>query len=132
MQTRTVPAVVAVLLAAAGCSTTDQGHASPEKTATAGTSKAKAKPTAKAKSCPPTRDVIVWAKVPGLPATAQVVGNYDVQTCQTTFASLPHSSPTEAGYCTEAAYASDNPDYNADATPARRLKHVQVIVGPAC
>ncbi|MEU9979524.1 hypothetical protein [Streptomyces sp. NPDC051014] len=50
----------------------------------------------------------------------------------TTFESLPRTSSTEAGYCTEAAWASDNPGYNADATPAARLKKVQVSVGPAC
>ncbi|MDI5964812.1 hypothetical protein [Streptantibioticus silvisoli] len=131
MRTRTIPAVAVLLLATAGCGpTVTHGHG-PEKTAAAAP-KAKPKPSAPAESCSPTRDVIVWTKEPGLAATAQVLGNYDIQTCQTTFASLPHSSPTEAGYCTEAAYASDNPGYNADATPAKRPEHVQVTVGPAC
>ncbi|WP_158697317.1 hypothetical protein [Streptomyces hokutonensis] len=97
-----------------------------------------AKPTPKtshsSKGCnlSPTRDVILWYKTPGLPNSAQVVGNYDLVNCETTFRSLPRSSPTQAGYCTEAAWASDNPGYNADATPAKRLKKVQVAVGPAC
>ncbi|MFE5108469.1 hypothetical protein [Streptomyces sp. NPDC056663] len=53
-------------------------------------------------------------------------------TCETTFQFLQHTSPIEAGDCTEAAWASDNPGYNADAIPAARLKKVQVAIGPAC
>nr|WTB35099.1 hypothetical protein OG781_41650 [Streptomyces sp. NBC_00830] len=53
-------------------------------------------------------------------------------TCETTFQWPQHTSPTEAGDCTEAAWASDNPGYNADAIPAARLKKVQVTIGPAC
>jgi hypothetical protein len=139
MRIRATAAVAAILLATAGCSTTHGGGASPERTATM-TSKPAAKSpsptepkaTAAAKSCPPTRDVIVWTKVPGLPNSAQVVGNYNAATCETTFQWLKHSSPTTAGYCTEAAYASDNPGYNTAAEPARRLKDVQVAIGPAC
>ncbi|MFK0154627.1 hypothetical protein ACIQVK_21450 [Streptomyces sp. NPDC090493] len=61
-----------------------------------------------------------------------MLGNYFLATCETTFESLPRTSPTQAGYCTEAAWASDNPGYDADITPAARLKKVQVSVGPAC
>ncbi|MGW4047340.1 hypothetical protein [Streptomyces sp. NPDC004721] len=53
-------------------------------------------------------------------------------TCENTFQLLQHTSPTEAGDCTEAAWASDNPGYDADAIPAARLKKVQVAIGPAC
>ncbi len=45
---------------------------------------------------------------------------------------VQRTSPNVPGACTEAAWASDNPGYNADATPAKRLKKVQVAVGPAC
>lgn len=95
---------------------------------------AKPKPSpSKSKSCGPERDVIVWYKVPGVPDdSAQVVGNYNLITCETTFHELQKDSPTGAGYCTEAAWASDNPGYNADADRAARLKKVQVSVGPAC
>lgn len=74
----------------------------------------------------------VWYKAPGLPDSAQVLGSYAVVGCQSTFQMLKTTSPTGAGYCTEAAWASDNPGYNADAEPAKRLKHVQVSVGAGC
>jgi hypothetical protein len=83
-------------------------------------------------SCSPTRDVIVRYIAPGLPANSQVLGDYDVQNCTTTFESLKGTSPTEPGFCTEAAWASDNPGYDADATPSAPLKKIQVKVGPAC
>ncbi|MCF1510104.1 hypothetical protein [Streptomyces glomeratus] len=105
--------------------------AAPTKSAS-NAAKQKPKPSRSSKTCEPTRDVIVWYKTPELPDSAQVLGNYYVATCETTFQSLTHTSPTGAGYCTEAAWASDNPGYNADATPAKRLKKVQVAVGPAC
>jgi hypothetical protein len=97
-------------------------------------SPAKPKPSpSKSKGCGAERDVIVWYKVPGVPDnSAQVIGNYNVVTCETTFHSVQTTSSTEAGYCTEAAWASDNPGYNADADRAARLKKVQVSVGPAC
>ncbi|MGW0764648.1 hypothetical protein [Streptomyces sp. NPDC002676] len=95
------------------------------------TAKPKPKPS-HSKECSPTRDVIVWYKVPGMPDSAQVLGNYYLGTCETTFQWLPKASPTTPGTCTQAAWASDNPGYNADATPAKRLKNVQVSVGPAC
>ncbi len=71
-------------------------------------------------------------KVPGVPDSAQELGNYSQMDCEPTFQWLQHTSPTEAGDCTEAAWASDNPGYNVDATPAPRLKKVQMVVGPAC
>ncbi|WP_405671443.1 hypothetical protein [Streptomyces sp. NBC_01530] len=143
--------IAAVLLTAAcggsgGHTTSASSHASrqpaakrshattvPRKSASSA-AKPKPKPSHSSKGCnlSPTRDVILWYKTPGLPNSAQVVGNYDLMRCETTFKSLPSSSPTQAGYCTEAAWASDNPGYNADATPAKSLKKVQVSVGPAC
>lgn len=89
-------------------------------------------PSTAADSCPPTRDVIIRYVTPDLPPSAQVVGNFDVQTCQTTFDSLKGSTATDDGFCTQAAWASDNPGYDADATPAAPLKDIQVAYGPAC
>lgn len=63
---------------------------------------------------------------------AQVLGNYILATCEPTLKMLQETSPTDAGNCTEAAWASDNPGYNADAEPAKRPKNVQMAVGPAC
>ncbi|WP_369043483.1 hypothetical protein [Streptomyces sp. Midd1] len=83
-------------------------------------------------ACSSTRDVIVWSKVPGLADSSQRLGGYNLATCETTFDSLQHTSPTQAGYCTLAAWASDNPGYDTDSTPAKRPKAVQVSVGPDC
>ncbi|MHA6761824.1 hypothetical protein [Streptacidiphilus sp. PAMC 29251] len=91
---------------------------------------AKAKPSPT--GCGPERDVIVWYVAPTLTNNAQVLGNYNLATCESTFTMIQDTSPTGPGYCTEAAWASDNPGYNADATPAKRPKKVQVSVGPAC
>ncbi|MFD8722369.1 hypothetical protein ACFV2H_31435 [Streptomyces sp. NPDC059629] len=93
---------------------------------------AKPKPSSSTKDCPPTRDIIVWVKAPGAPAYAQELGNYNLETCESTFKWLQRTSPTDAGNCTEAAWASDNRGYNVDADPAPRLKKVQMFVGPAC
>ncbi|MFI6662511.1 hypothetical protein ACIBL8_44200 [Streptomyces sp. NPDC050523] len=77
-------------------------------------------------------DVILWMKVPGIPDSAQVLGGNGYPNCESTFDTVRRTSPKVPGACTEAAWASDNPGYNADATPAKRLKKVQVSVGPAC
>lgn len=83
----------------------------------------------KAKSCGAERDAIVWYKVSGIPDSAQVIGNYSLASCETTFAEVQHTSSTGAGYCTEAAWASDNPGYDADADQPLRSKRVQVALG---
>ncbi|MFF3468217.1 hypothetical protein [Streptomyces sp. NPDC002619] len=139
--------IAAILLTAAcggsaGHATSASAHAtSPPPTksksssaahAHSGPEAAKPKPSRSAKKCSPTRDVIVWTKARGVPDNAVVLGNYNLVTCETTFQLLQHTSPTEAGDCAEAAWASDNPGYNADAIPAARLKKVQVAIGPAC
>ncbi|MEV6118707.1 hypothetical protein AB0L59_41145 [Streptomyces sp. NPDC052109] len=67
-----------------------------------------------------------------MPDSAQELGNYNLATCESTFKFLQETSPKSAGACTEAAWASDNPGYNTDAEPAKRLKKVQVAIGPAC
>ncbi|MEV7394330.1 hypothetical protein [Streptomyces sp. NPDC091215] len=148
---RTVLPIAAILLLTAACksgtstpnaaashSPTPQAvqsshtAAAPSHTASPA-AKAKPKPTpSHSKGCGTNRDIDVWYKAPGLPDSAQVLGSYDLATCETTFHSLQNTSPTTAGYCTEAAWASDNPGYDAEATPAKRLKKVQVSVGSAC
>lgn len=94
--------------------------------------KARAKPKRSDTGCGPERDVVVWMKTPGVPAMAQVLGSYNLTTCEPTFKWLQETSPTEPGNCTEAAWASDNPGYNADAEPAKQPRKVQMAVGPAC
>jgi hypothetical protein len=83
-------------------------------------------------SCSETRDLIVWSVAPTLPDSAEELGNYNLATCESTLQELQETSPTGPGYCTEAAWASDNPGYDADATPAKEPKDVVLSVGPAC
>lgn len=94
---------------------------------------AKPKPTP-SPSCtlPDDRDLLVWYKVPTLQDSAQELGEVDLANCTPTVDTIMSTSPTGAGYCTEVAYADQNPGYNADATPAPRLKHVIEEVGAGC
>ncbi|MFF0127320.1 hypothetical protein ACFYTG_16560 [Streptomyces mirabilis] len=94
--------------------------------------KPKPSPSTSPKECPSVGDVILWMKVPGVPDSAQVLGGNGYPNCESTFQTVQRTSPNVPGACTEAAWASDNPGYNVDATPAKRLKKVQVAVGPAC
>jgi hypothetical protein len=82
--------------------------------------------------CGVIRDIIVRFVTPDLPPSAEELGNYTIATCEPTFQSLEETSPKEPGYCTQAAWASDNPGYDAEASPAAPLKNVQVAYGPAC
>ncbi|MFD8915635.1 hypothetical protein [Streptomyces sp. NPDC059575] len=133
---------IAALLLTAACGSGDTGDTGEAKAVPASSPTAertaspvpaqKPKSAEPEKTCGTTRDIDVWMKVPELPDSAQVLGGYSLATCQTTFEYLKSTSPTQTGYCTEAAWASDNPGYDAEATPAKRLKHVQVAIGPAC
>lgn len=67
-----------------------------------------------------------------MPDTAQELGDYTSCGQEPTFDFIRKTSPTTDGTCTEAAWVSDNPGYNPDAEPAKRLKGVKVAVGPAC
>ncbi|MFC8676700.1 hypothetical protein ACFUEN_28945 [Streptomyces griseorubiginosus] len=137
MKRSLAPTAALLLATLTACGTTaDDAKANHDSVTPRAAATSSSPPTAAAsrpaKSCTPTRDVIIWSKVPGISDSAQIVGNYTLATCKTTFEDLPDTSPTEAGYCTLAAWASDNPGYNADARPAKRPKKVQVAVGPAC
>lgn len=121
--------MAALLAAVTGCGGSTTGAQPPAHTSATPTATKTAGGTCRLKT---KRDVIVRTVAPGLPAAAQVIGDVDLAQCRPTMDTLPAESPHEAGYCTQAAYADDNPGYNADATPARRLKKVVVSVGPAC
>jgi hypothetical protein len=82
--------------------------------------------------CGPTRDVIIRTISPNLPPSATEVGDYDLQDCSMTIDDLSNTSPTTDGYCTQAAYADDNPGYNIDETPAPTLRKLVAQFGPAC
>jgi hypothetical protein len=83
---------------------------------------------------PPAPDVIYWFKTPGQPATAQVLGAYDLGNCTKTAdqAELDKTSPQGSGFCTIVAATSANPGYNIDATPAPRPKGVLAESGADC
>lgn len=115
----------------AGTPTTSSHSAVAPVRSASPTVKPKASPSPK-KECPTVGDVIVWMKVKGVPDSAQMLGGNGYPNCQSTFEMVRKTSPNVPGACTEAAWASDNPGYDADATPAKRPKHVQVAVGPAC
>jgi len=136
---KTTPAAQSV--AVTSTATSQSAEATPSSVITSAKAKAvpKAKPSPKAKpkpspqpSCSESRDLIVWYVVPTLPDSAQELGNYNLATCETTLQELQDTSPTGPGYCTEAAWVSDNPGYDADATPAKEPKDVVLSVGPAC
>ncbi|MFD8424447.1 hypothetical protein [Streptomyces sp. NPDC059466] len=137
---RNLTAAVALLLATltacgSGADKTQKpaDNAAPRSAARTAKSATRAStPTPSSSRCGPSRDVLVWYKVPDIPDSAQTLGNYNVVTCETTFDDLQHTSPTQPGYCTAAAWVSDNPGYDVDARPAMRPKKVQVAVGPGC
>lgn len=83
---------------------------------------------------PPSPDVIYWFKTPGQPATAQLLGAYDLGNCTKTAdqAELDKTSPQGSGFCTIVAATSANPGYNVDATPAPRPKGVLAQSGAGC
>ncbi|WP_042378961.1 hypothetical protein [Streptacidiphilus melanogenes] len=83
-------------------------------------------------ACDPGLDVLVWYRVPTLPDTAQRLGSDEYPDCAATFDMIQETSPTDPGYCTEAAWAWDNPGYNEHATPAKHLRDAVVRIGPAC
>jgi hypothetical protein len=92
-----------------------------------------ASPTPKPdKTCPAAPDVFLWMRVPGVPDTAQRLGGTYGANCEPSFDKLKSTAPTVPGTCTEAAWVSDNPGYDENGTPAKRLKKVQFSVGPAC
>lgn len=138
---RRVVVLAAVIgLGLAGCSSSaskpvsaPQSPVAVPSTTAALTASTSTQPAVPAETCatplPDRGDIIEWQREPGLPDSALELGGTDPEHCVLTFNSLQTSSPTGIGYCTEAAWASDNPGYNADATPAPPLKKVQVKIG---
>jgi|SRR6185312_2948957 len=135
--------LVTAALALAGCSSSASKPAAappstsaPAAVATSATPAADtstSQPAAPAETCatplPDRGDIIEWQREPGLPDSAIELGGTDPEHCVLTFDTLKTSSPTGSGYCTEAAWASDNAGYDPNATPAPRLKKVQVTIG---
>lgn len=83
-------------------------------------------------TCPSAPDIFMWMRSPGIPDYAQRLGGINQQNCESSFKTLAATAPTTPGSCTEGAWVSDNPGYDPEATPAKRLKKVQFSVGPGC
>lgn len=78
------------------------------------------------------QDVLVRYIVPGLQPAAQELGEVDLAQCESTLDYIAQTSPMGDGYCTQVAWASDNPGYNPDTLPAPPLKKVVEAVGGGC
>jgi hypothetical protein len=102
-------------------------------------------PTAKAESAvskcgarpPSSGDIFVRMISPDQQPAAQRLGgewvwNNTTNTCDTSVQMMIATAPKGPGFCTQAALASDNPGYNADASPAPPLKKVVASTGAAC
>jgi hypothetical protein len=137
----------ALSLTACGTASSAAAPAAPAKTAPrtppARTAGASPRPTAKSASdaCyrrkPASGDIYVRMTVPGLAAQAQELGgewtwNVTEHRCLTSVEMIIATAPTEAGNCTQVGYTADNPGYDPNATPARRLGNVAAQAGPAC
>lgn len=82
-------------------------------------------------------DIFVRMITPGQAPVAQALGgewrwDYTTSTCDTSVQMMIATAPTGPGSCTQVGYASSNPGYNPDATPAPPLKKVVASAGPAC
>lgn len=128
--------LTAVAFVLAGCSSTvSKPAAAPSSPAVASTATAptSAQPAAPAETCatplPDKGDVIVREKFPNVPVDAMELGGTDPEHCVWTMDSLKTAQPTGPGYCSEVAWASDNPNYDPNAVPAPPLKKVQVKIG---
>jgi hypothetical protein len=125
-------ALAALLLAGCGnhdgtSGTSEPLHASPPDAPTATSSG----PAGTGRTCHPTRDVIVWTKTPGTTPAATLLGDPGGN-CTSTIESVAATSPTGPGYCTIAAWATDNPGYNVDAPSPRRPKKPVEEIGGGC
>jgi hypothetical protein len=81
---------------------------------------------------PDNRDIIVRYQVPGMADAAQELGEADLATCVSTLDDIRNTADMEAGACTWASYADQNPGYDVNADAAPPLKNVLFAVGPAC
>lgn len=79
-----------------------------------------------------TFDYIVRTVEPGSAPQAQEIGNVDLANCASALSDFAATAGQAAGECTTIALASQNPGYNADASPAPPLRHVIQAAGPGC
>lgn len=134
--------LVAAALLLAGCSSSTskpatapvaQPSTSVASSATPAPATSSTQPAVPSETCatplPDRGDIIVREKFPNVPIDALELGGTDPEHCVWTMDSLKTSQPTGPGYCSEVAWASDNPGYDPSVTPAPPLKKVQVTIG---
>ena len=77
-------------------------------------------------------DYLVRTTQPGMPASAQEIGNVDLAHCMPTIQDFAKTAGTASGECTQIALASDNLGYDVNASPAPTLRKVITDTGPGC
>ncbi len=92
-----------------------------------------ARPSASA-SCTLTTsfDYIERTTQPGIPASADEIGNTDYSACADSLTTFAAEAGQADGECMTIARASDNPGYDVNAVPAPPLKRVAESAGPGC
>lgn len=128
--TRALYTLTAVLLLLAGCGGTPSATKPTVTPHTA--TKPTAQPTIPNRTCGPDKDLIVWTRTSGGTPNAQILGAYQIADCKPTLDYLRSVSPTGPGDCTIAAWATDNPGYNADAVSPRRPRKAVEQIGGGC
>ena len=63
---------------------------------------------------------------------AYKVGDVDLRTCKPTLDTFAANAPTRPFFCSQIAWAADNPGYNLSTRFPLPLKKVLLSVGPAC
>lgn len=127
---RTVVLAIAVGLGVAGCSSSlDKPVAAPTSQAPAAVTTSQPPATCNLKSA---GDIIERVVTPGNPATAQQLGSVNLAQCKLAFDTLAQETSTDPGFCSQEAWAADNPNYDVNAVPAPPLRKIQAQAGAGC
>jgi hypothetical protein len=122
-------AIAGIVLTACGTASSSPPAAAPA----AATPRAPAS-TAPAAACTlkTTFNFIVRTVEPGMPASAQEIGNVDFGNCTPTLQDFTQTAGQDQGECTTIARARANRGYDVNATPAPPLRRVLMRAGPGC
>jgi hypothetical protein len=78
---------------------------------------------------PATRSLIIWHRAPGVQDSAVGINEADLSNCRPALDTWRALGPNGPGYCSKIAWATDNPGYVANVSPAAPLKKVIDEVG---
>jgi hypothetical protein len=78
---------------------------------------------------PATRSLIIWHRAPGVQDSAVGINEADLYNCRPALDTWRALGPNGPGYCSKIAWATDNPGYVANVSPAAPLKKVIDEVG---